>query len=105
MKPDIPIKIDGIEYQINGNNSWCSTGLPVSSIVIDRRDDGRHVHFYLHIYETTEFAGRMFNAYFFCTGKKVPVEFMGRAYCPWEEYDLIKLHDALETELALAKLD
>ena len=85
-----------------GGNYWLDTGLPVSGIYTYQSTDR---HFYLHICEMTEYGIRIASEYFFCTGKHVTAEFMGKTYSPWEEYELIKLHDALETELALAKLE
>ena len=77
------------------------TGLPVSNIYTDQGDS----RFYLNICEMTKSGLMITDVYIFRIGKKVTVEFMGKMYSPWEEYELIKLHDTLETELALARLD
>jgi hypothetical protein len=49
---------------------------------------------------------RIWSEFAFCTGKKVTVEFMGKTYHPGDtDFELIKLHEALETETALALLE
>lgn len=98
---DISIKIDAREYLINMNDDpWLDTDLPVSGIYTDYQI--YRSYFYLNICDNREMTK---GPYVFRIGKKITVEFMGKMYSPWEEYELIKLHDALETELALANLE
>lgn len=109
MNRYIPIKISSCnhEYLIDlCGNTWTNSGLPVSNIIVW---NGNPSYFRLHICELMK-AGdkdiRIVSEYAFVTGKKVTVDFMGKTYHPGEsDYELIKLHDALETELALARLE
>lgn len=111
MNRYLPIKIDTCshEYMIDlCGNTWTDSGLPVSNITKWKLND-KPVVFRLHICELMK-AGdkdiRILSEYAFCTGKKVTVDFMGKTYHPGDsDFELLKLHDALETEIALARLE
>lgn len=105
----LPIKINSGSYDylidLRGN-IWTDSGLPVSKMTIW---NGNPPYFRLHICELMKAGDEdvpILSEYVFITGKKVSVEFMGKTYHPGDsDFELIKLHDALETELALARLD
>ena len=109
MNRYLPIKISSCshEYLIDlCGNTWTNSGLPVSNMIVWK---GNPSYFRLHICELMK-AGdkdiRIVSEYAFVTGKKVTVDFMGKTYHPGDSYyELIKLHNALETELALARLE
>lgn len=109
MNKYLPIKIGICDYLIDlHGNTWNDSGLPVSKMTTWKQD-GKPVVFRLHIFEYMK-AGdkdvRVFSEFAFCTGKKVTVDFMGKTYHPGNsDFELIKLHEALETETALAILD
>lgn len=108
MNRYLPIKIEIYNYLIDlHGNTWTDSGLPVSKMTAWKQD-GKPVVFRLHICELMK-AGdkdvRILSEYAFCTGKKVTVEFMGKTYHPGDsDFELIKLQEVLETELALATL-
>jgi hypothetical protein len=107
MNRYLPIKINGYDYKIDlCGNTWTDTGLPVS---IMHSVSGQTMWFRLHICELVvdyDKPVRILSEYMFLTEKKVTVEFMDKTYRPGDsDFELIKLHEALETETALARLD
>ena len=111
MNRYLPIKISSCshEYLIDlCGNTWTDSGLPVSKLTAWKHD-GKPVVFRLHICELMKCGDkdiRIVSEDAFCTGKKVTVDFMGKTYHPGDsDYEMIRLHEALETELALAILD
>lgn len=109
MNRYLPIKIEIYNYLIDlRGNTWTDSGLPVSKMTAWKQD-GKPVVFRLHICELMKAGNedvRIFSEYAFCTGKKVTVEFMGKTYHPGDsDFELIKLQEVLETELALATLE
>ena len=109
MSRYIPIKIDIYDYLIDlHGNTWTDSGLPVSKMTT-WKDNGKPVIFRLHICELHKCGEkdlRILSEYAFVTDKKVTVEFMGKTYRPGDnEFELIRLHQDLETEIALASLD
>lgn len=109
MNRYLPIKIEIYNYLIDlCGNTWTDSGLPVSKMTAWKQD-GKPIVFRLHICELMK-AGdkdiRTLSEYAFYSGKKVTVEFMGKMYHPGDsDLELIKLREALETEIALALLD
>lgn len=109
MNRYLPIKIDIYNYLIDlRGNTWTDSGLPVSKMTAWKQD-GKPVVFRLHICELMKAGNedvQIWSEYAFCTGKKVTVEFMGKTYHPGDtDFELIKLQEALETEIALARLE
>lgn len=109
MNRYLPIKIDTCshDYLIDlCGNTWINSGLPVSNIITWK---GNPSHFRLHICELMKVGDkeiRNLSEYVFIIGKRVTVEFMGKTYHPGDsDFELIKLHNALETETALGRLD
>lgn len=109
MNRYLPIKIDTCshEYMIDlCGNTWIDSGLPVSNMV---KGTDQSIWFRLHICELMKAGNkdiRFVSEYAFVTGKKITVDFMGKTYHPGDsDYELTKLHNALETELALARLE
>lgn len=109
MNRYLPIKIDTCshEYMIDlCGNTWTNSGLPVSNMILYH---GNPSYFRLHICELMKYGDkdiRIVSEYAFVTGKKVTVDFMGKTYHPGDsDYELTRLHNALETELALARLE
>lgn len=107
MNRYLPIKINDYDYKIDlCGNTWTDTGLPVSNM-FERTEHS--IWFRLHICELIcDFYKpvRILSEYAFVTGKKVTVQFQGETYYPGDsDYELARLHDALETETALASLN
>lgn len=109
MNRYLPIKIEIYNYLIDlRGNTWTDSGLPVSKMTAWKQD-GKPVVFRLHICKLMKAGNedvRIFSEYAFYAGKKVTVEFMGKTYHPGDsDFELIKLQEVLETELALATLE
>lgn len=108
MNRYLPIKIDIYNYLIDlRGNTWTDSGLPVSKMTAWKQD-GKPVVFRLHICELKDGDKdvRILSDYAFYAGKKVTVEFMGKTYHPGDtDFELIKLQEALETEISLASLE
>lgn len=106
MSQYIPIKIDIYDYLIDlHGNTWTDSGLPVSKMTTWKHN-GEAVLFRLHICEVDKYGIRTISEYAFVTGKKVTVEFMGKTYNPGDsDFELTRLHQDLETEIALASLE
>lgn len=109
MNRYLPIKIDSgsHDYLIDlYGNTWADSGLPVSKMT---EGTDHSLWFRLHICRLLKAGDEdvpILSEYVFITGKKVAVEFMGKTYHPGDsDFELIKLHNALETELALVSLD
>lgn len=114
MNRYLPIKIDIYDYLIDlRGNTWLDTGLPVTKLITVgdkyRKSTGYDRYFRLHICQVLKCGEkdlRTLSEYAFVTGKKVTVQFQGETYHPGDsDYELARLHDALETETALASLD
>lgn len=112
MNRYLPIKIDIYDYLIDlQGNTWTDSGLPVTKLITVREKSaiGYDRYFRLHIcqvFKCGEKEFRNLSEYAFVSGKKVTVQFQGETYHPGDsDYELARLHKALETEIALASLD
>lgn len=109
MNKYLSIKIGICDYLIDVHgNIWKDSGLPVSKMTAWKQD-GKPVVFRLYIFEFIKSGNedvRISSEFAFYSGKKVTVDFMGKTYYPGNsDFELIKLQEVLETELALATLE
>jgi hypothetical protein len=111
MSRYLPIKIDNKDWLINlDGNHWLDTGLPVSKVkTVYGAPDNWNKYFRLYVCQLIKCGNgniRSTDEYWFNMGKHTDVEFMGEKYrMGGGEYELVRLQNALETELAIAGLE